>query len=264
MSNLQRLSDYKQLAIQKLSELGYNESAALREFVNFLTYVNQNEQLKTLHANALVSAFLQGISLGVSFNPIAQHIAIVPYKGRPQLQLMYQGLIYLVRNADENIRDIYAEIVYDCDEFDIELGVNQTLKHKPRIPRPENAQAIGVYAVAVFKDNSIKFTFLHASEIEAVKKIAKTKYVWDGDFWAEMWKKTAIRRLIKTMPKIAIAIPDALQVDNESFDLSQQEQSSDLDELIEFEIEQPKQKEKTVKQKKNDTDGTTTKTASSN
>lgn len=251
----------KQTAVAKAQQLGLPAEQALREWTNFYNLVANSPQLRGINSSQLLSAFLQGLSLEISFNPAAQHVVLVPYRDRKantvtvQLQLMYQGLIYLVQKADSDIVDVQAHVVYDCDMFSYELGLEPKLIHKPKLPRPENAKPVAVYAVITWKSGYKKFDVLQISEVEKIRKLAKTQAVWN-EWFEEMAKKTAIRRIIKTLPKVSIQVSKALEFDNESIDLQQTATQTDLDDLVSFENKQSKQttEKQTIEIKQNKDD----------
>lgn len=139
------------------------------------------------------------------------HGYLVPYwsgkNRRHECQFIpgYRGLMKMARNSGE-VADIWAEVVRTNDHFNYELGLNPTLTHK----RDDDSFTVGelkyAYAVARFRDGERKFVVMNKAEIEAVKERSQSR---DRDKklvgpWveheAEMWKKTAVRRLAKMLP----------------------------------------------------------------
>jgi len=113
----------------------------------------------------------------------------------------YRGFMKLARQSGE-IRNIYARIVYDKEPFKLECGLNANIEHTP-LPPSTRGKAIGVYAVAVFKDGGHSWDFLWEEEVLKAKRISKSgsspSSPW-VNFPEEMWKKTVIRRLAKFLP----------------------------------------------------------------
>lgn len=141
----------------------------------------------------------------------------------------YRGLVKLARNSGE-VADVWAEVVYEADRFEYELGLEQTMKHK----RNDEAVDVGplkyAYAVARFRDGNVRFVVMNRREIEDIKSKTASRDREGNAFgpWVdhepEMWKKTAVRRLAKMLPlspDVAMAMDSEDREDNtlESFGL---------------------------------------------
>lgn len=113
----------------------------------------------------------------------------------------YQGLIRLAVDSGK-IRNIEARVVYAKDEFSVEYGDIPRIIHKPSFAKDRGAIA-AVYAVAFMPDGSRTFDVMPIHEVEEIRDRAKEKdgfSPWKTDF-AEMARKTAVRRLAKYLPK---------------------------------------------------------------
>jgi len=126
--------------------------------------------------------------------------------GTVECQLMpgYGGLVEMAirRGIAKTIR---PGIVYDCDEFEYEMGTDPFIKHRPGLERDKNAAVTPAYAVAHFGDGiPPQFDVLCVSDLDAIKVSSQgggSNYSpWNGPFAAEMCKKSAIRRLCKNLP----------------------------------------------------------------
>lgn len=128
---------------------------------------------------------------------------VLPYKGKAQFQLGYQGIITLAYRSD--VDSLSAHIVYKNDIFEYEEGLNPRLIHKPD-PFKDRGEAIGAYAVASVKGQKI-FKVMSKDEILKFKEMSQAKgsqySPWnagnDPELW--MWKKTVLKQLGKTLPK---------------------------------------------------------------
>ena len=95
---------------------------------------------------------------------------------------------------------IYAEMVYEKDEFDFRLGLDAELKHKPALA--DRGNATWVYAVYKLKNDGYAFKVMSVDEITLyAKKYSKTfnNGPWQTDFEA-MAKKTVLKQLLKYAP----------------------------------------------------------------
>jgi recombination protein RecT len=120
-------------------------------------------------------------------------------KHEAQFIIGYRGLIDLARRSG-NIVSIRSRVVREKDEFEVEYGLTESIKHKP-FEGPGAGKLRAVYAVAELKDGGIQYEIMWRHEIDAIKDRSKaSKYgPWVTDY-AEMARKTVIRRLSKYLP----------------------------------------------------------------
>ena len=98
-------------------------------------------------------------------------------------------------------KSVKAVIVYqkevDQGRFTLLEGTTPGIHHQP-ILTGDKGEMVGAYAVAQVAADVFKFEWMDKHAILDVKKEAKTSNVWDR--WpTEMWKKTAVRRLRKSL-----------------------------------------------------------------
>lgn len=155
-------------------------------------------------AHGLSVAIIKSLRLGLDLDPTLGHAYIVPRrarKGEPvklQLEIGYRGMIHLARQA--GIVEIFAEVVYSVDGFEVLRGTENRLTHRPSYLEPRS-EAVAVYAVAKLANGGTEFEVLTLAEIAAAraKSTARDGSAW-RDHWPEMAKKTALRRLFKRLP----------------------------------------------------------------
>lgn len=117
----------------------------------------------------------------------------------------YRGLIKLACNSGQ-VADVWAEVAYDADQFDYELGLEPTIRHKRNDEVTDPGPLKYAYAVARFTDGAKKFTVMNRREVEEIKAKSSSRDKQGNlvgpwiDWPAEMWKKTAVRRLCKMLP----------------------------------------------------------------
>lgn len=161
---------------------------------------------------SVVLSLLRAASMGLEPDggPLGQGY-LVPFwsskNRRNECQFIpgYRGLVKLARNSGE-VADVWAEVVYQADTFDYELGINPTLKHKRNDDVADAGPLRFTYAVARFRDGERKFVVMNRREIEGIKAKSQSRNragelvgPW-VDNEPEMWKKTAVRRLCKLLP----------------------------------------------------------------
>lgn len=186
-----------------------------------LTTIRTNPTLLECTVPSLMGAVMQAVQLGLEPGLLG-HCYLLPFnknagtKQNPQwvkeVQFIigYKGMIDLARRSG-HIQSIYAHAVFEHDEFEYELGLHPTLKHKPSFG--DRGVFIGAYAVAHFKDGGYQMEFMPKSEIEKRRNRSKTKSYspWDSDY-EEMAKKTVVRAMFKYLP-ISIEVQNQAQHD---------------------------------------------------
>jgi len=136
-------------------------------------------------------------------------------------QPMVQGLMKLARNSGE-IVSIIAHVVYENDKFAYVLGDEERIEHEPAPFTMERGAPIAVYAIVKLKDGSAIREVMRASEVMNIAAQGQNAWQYDpskGKNFAEWWRKTAIRRITKYIPRSSDAIgrftSAAEQIDDE-------------------------------------------------
>ena len=131
-----------------------------------------------------------------------------------QYMPMVGGILKKIRNSGE-LASISAQVVYDKDHFDYELGDDERIVHKPFLGK-DRGSPIAVYGIAKTKDGAIYREVMSVDEVEQVRKVSRAS--GNGpwvQWWGEMAKKTVIRRLAKRLPSSA-DVDSVLESDNEA------------------------------------------------
>lgn len=99
------------------------------------------------------------------------------------------------------VKDIKATLVYEGDEFEIDIVNDEEVvtKHKTKFLNKDNA-ILGAYAVATLPDGNKRYCIMTKKEIDMSWSKSKMKEnSVQKDFPQEMAKKTVIRRLVKLL-----------------------------------------------------------------
>lgn len=174
---------------------------------------------------SLFGAIVTCSQLGLEPNTPMGHAYLIPFGNRKanrtdvQLIIGYKGLVDLARRSGQ-IESISARVVHENDEFDVEYGTVDEIRHRPLIFGDRGA-VIGVYAVGKLKDGGRQFEFMSVDEVNRIRdgsqgyqsaiRYNRTDHPWQA-FWQEMAKKTAIRRLCKYLP-MSIEMASAVALD---------------------------------------------------
>lgn len=176
----------------------------------------KNPQLQKCDAISVFGSIIQASQLGLEIGVLGQAY-LVPYrnnkKNTMEAQFIpgYKGLIALARRSGE-VTSIETNIVYANDTFELVLGVDSNLTHKPYLDG-DRGKARLVYGVAKFKDGGHHLEWMSISDVEKVRARSKASSSgpWVTDY-EQMVRKTLIRRMANYLP-MSIELQNALQVD---------------------------------------------------
>jgi recombination protein RecT len=202
-----------------------------------LTVFARTPKLLDCDTNSVLAAVMQAAQLGLELDPGMGQAYLVPYGKTCTMITGYQGLVALAMRTPD-VKSVIARAVYAKDLFDYELGLNETLKHKPT-GEPDKGDLTHCYAVAklVDKDGMILvFEVMSKKEIDAIRarSRAKDSGPWVTDY-EMMARKTVVRRLSKWLPKAtdfgrAIAAEDRFELGKPG---------DGVDELVDSLLEEP-------------------------
>lgn len=162
--------------------------------------IARNPDLQKCTASSLYGAIMQSAQFGLEVGLMNQ-AHLVPYWNsekrcfEAQFQIGYLGL----RDMAEwygDVEDGDAQVVYEKDVFDYELGDNPSITHKPSKDQ-SRGEPIFYYAWAKPKTGKIKVAVMSRAEVEEHRDrfVRKTK---SGDF-SPAWSKTFDAMGIKTV-----------------------------------------------------------------
>jgi len=112
------------------------------------------------------------------------------------------------------IKHATSEAVYEGDEFAYERGLNPNLVHRPALSNRGKLKA--VYCVYVLPDGTKDFAVMDiAEDIEPIHKRSKAADAgpWVTDY-AEMAKKTVVKRALKVFEGASIELTALIAADN--------------------------------------------------
>lgn len=176
-----------------------------------LTAFSKNPQLQKCEPASFLAAMMESAQLGLEPNTALGQAYLIPYGSKVQFQIGYKGLLELAQRSGK-FKTLYAHTVYENDDFEVEYGLNSTLKHKPNFN--DRGKPIGYYAVYHLVNEGYSFAFMTHTEImNHAQKFSKTfrNGPWQTDFDA-MAKKTVIKQLLKYAP-ISIEVQRVMAAD---------------------------------------------------
>lgn len=152
---------------------------------------------------SFLGAMMNAAQLGLEPNTPMGQCYIIPFsnKGVSQATLVigYKGLIDLAYRSGQ-VSTITAQVAYENDEFEYELGLEPKLVHKPAMK--DRGAPVWVYAMYKTKDGGYGFEVMSVEDIrkhaERFSKSANNG-PWVTNF-EEMAKKTVLKRVLKYAP----------------------------------------------------------------
>ena len=177
--------------------------------------LNKNPKLLQADKNSLLQTFMSAAKDGLYLD--GREAAAVQYGQSVQYIPMVEGIIKVLHNSGL-IKTISAEVVYENDLFDYELGTKPQLTHKPLIVG-DRGKPICVYAVAITTNGGEYMELMNMQEIEkcrAVSKASSSPHSPWVKWFDQMAKKTVMHRIAKRLPKND-AINSVVAVDDDNF-----------------------------------------------
>ncbi|BFH70634.1 recombinase, phage RecT family protein [Paenibacillus dendritiformis] len=166
---------------------------------NCKAYIKDVKGIEKCNVDDVVQALFKGAVLGLDF--LAKECHVIHELGVVKFQTDYKGEMTLVkRHSVRPILDIYAKNVREGDDFREEIREGIPLIHFNPVPF-NNSPIVGTFAVALFLDGGMVYETMPAEEIEQIRQhYGKNP---GSDSWeksqGEMYKRTALRRLCKTI-----------------------------------------------------------------
>lgn len=194
-----------------------------------LTTVNKSPQLAECTTASILMALLEAASLGLVPNSVMGEAYLVPFNNKiklpgggerweKQAQFIpgYRGLVKLARNTGV-VKTVIARAVRAGDEFAVEFGLDEMLRHRADFDEDDYDQKPirYVYAVALFADGTKQFEVMSKAAVDKIRQRSKSKdngpWVTDYD---EMALKTIVRRLCKRLPLSDFDLARAIEADD--------------------------------------------------
>lgn len=192
-----------------------------------LTAVNKNPGLLYADRASLFSSAMMAAADGLLCD--GREAALVIYRTKKkddqgerwidavQYMPMVAGILKKVRNSGE-LSTIVAKVVYAGDHFRNWIDdQGEHLEYEAGDNQDRNVVR-NAFAMAKLKDGAVEVEVLKPADIEKIRSVsrAKDKGPW-VDWWEEMAKKSAIRRLSKRLP-LNTDLDDLIRRDDSLYD----------------------------------------------
>jgi recombination protein RecT len=177
---------FKQMLINELERNTRLQEVFLKNPASFFASALYCAELN-LSPSSLVGEFFFTIS-GEKIKPI----------------LGYKGLVALLLRSDK-VKKIWAEVVYNEDDFEYELGLEPKMVHVPNFNSIKTCDNIKcIYACAKIEDEVV-FKVMTLEEIKTIVEVLETpsEFYFNDKKDPEKWllKKVVLKQMSKLMPK---------------------------------------------------------------
>ena len=177
--------------------------------------LNKNPRLLQADKTSLMQTFMKAAQDGLYLD--GKEAAAVQYGQSVQYIPMVEGIIKVLHNSGL-IKTLCAEVVYENDLFDYELGTKQHITHKPLITG-DRGKPVCVYAIAVTTNQGEYYEVMNMAEIDKCRQVSKASSSPHSPWvkwFDQMAKKTVIHRIAKRLPKND-AINSVVSIDDDNF-----------------------------------------------
>ena len=176
----------------------YNYSNALKSAFFALQEVKDKSgkpALETCTKESIANTLLDMVTQGLS--PAKTQCYFIAYGDKLQMQRSYFGTQAVLKRLG-NVKDIWANVIYDGDVFDYEItdGRERLVKHDTSFLNRDN-KILGAYAVIKTNDDDEVLTVMTMKEIETAWSQSRGGQSVHKKFPQEMAKRTVINRAAK-------------------------------------------------------------------
>jgi recombination protein RecT len=167
----------------------------------------QDDELRKAKPETVLLAVMRLCQLGLEANSPLRHAALVVYGHECVPLIEFRGYLELARRSG-TVRQIEARTVHEGDEFDVELGTTPRIHHRPVATDRSDQTVTHAYAVAHPADGGPAiFDVLTREEIDKARNVSRAKSGPWKDWYGEMARKTAVRRLSKYLAPGEVSRP---------------------------------------------------------
>lgn len=209
-----------ELTRPSFEQMNLNKLAFAKEMEYAIQIIENNDYLAKMSMPSLRNALINVSLSGISLNPVLKLAYLVPRKGQCCVDVSYIGMIKIVTDTG-SVKSIKADVAYDKDTFDIQLGSDGYVIHKPYLGADSRGRKLGAYSLAILNDGSEHIDFMRWDEIMAIKARSESVKADKTSPWAtdedEMACKTVVKRHFKYLPKSerALMAAKAIDLDNQ-------------------------------------------------
>lgn len=190
----------KQFEVSNEYKMNFNREAGFA-----IQILMNNQALLGCDPESVKHSIVNVALTGLTLNPALKYAYLIPRKGKCILDISYMGMIKILTDAGA-VKNIDAGVIYSGDKFDYRKGSDPYFKHQPALKN--KGEKVAAYAIAFLRDGGFQFEVISKEEVEKIRatsesyKNEKGRSFSPWETWEdEMWKKSALKRLFKLLPK---------------------------------------------------------------
>lgn len=169
-------------------------------WLNSILYTD--EKLKSCTDVSKCKVLANVVSTGLTLSPAMKYCYVIPRKVddvmTATLDISYMGLIKILTDTG-SVSKVEARVVYENDVFENEYGLNPKFRHVPALSN--RGPLVAAYAIGHVRGAEPQIEVLTSDDIKEIRSVAGAR----GTIWqkweSEMWRKSAVKRLWKYLPK---------------------------------------------------------------
>lgn len=190
------IDSYRPVIAKLLTGTGINEETFVAQIANAC---RANPDLWKCEPATVLGAALKAAQLGLAPNDARNLAWIIPYGRQAQFQLGYGGIMELARRAVPGLV-FDGRPVFPNDEFDVDYGSPQPLKHRPALVRgmDRGGEAYAWYVRAVYPDGTIQIHMLDREGVEYHRSFSKVK---NAGMWRDNYDAAALKSVVHDMKR---------------------------------------------------------------
>ena len=200
----------------QMLSMGFTPERFEKEALNAIKIWEEpkNAYLRQCTTRSVVMALVDLAKTSLTLNPISKEAFLIPRKDTKTNQVLchlepsYTGLTKLLTDAG-SVTSINTQLVYENDDFEINLAADQPVRHIPRV-REKRGEIIGAYAIAKLATGEKQVEWMDVEEIKKIRETSESykaymkdkrkKSIW-VDHFGEMCRKTVVKRIYKYLPR---------------------------------------------------------------
>lgn len=167
-----------------------------------LNSIARNSDLQRATLESVLDAIRVSATLQLEPTGILGEGYILRYGDKAQFEAGYRGLMKLARRSGI-VASMDSQVVYNADQFAIQLGTDPRIEHIPSTDSADRGGFRGVYAWARLNTGELVIEWMTDADVQAVRKTSRNG-TGASSPWVvhpgEMYRKTAIKRLMKRLP----------------------------------------------------------------
>lgn len=178
-----------------------------------LTSFQKTPKLLECTPESFLGAVIQSAQLGLEPDGVTGMAHLIPYGGKVNFQVGFQGLMDLARRSGD-ISQIIPRVVHQNDTFRFAYGLEKDELHHQPCGTLDPGPVTHVYCIVRLENGSTQFEAWTKDQIDAHRKRyskasqAKMDSPWETH-WEQMAMKTMIIRALKYAPK-SVALQKAI------------------------------------------------------